>query len=180
MDNKIKDKWNKKYLESKHIQSEPSEILKNYYLLAKRGKALDVACGTGRNAIFLANKGFYVDAVDISDVAIDILKNNNEKNINAIVADLDNYNFEENNYELVVNINFLNREIINSLKKAIKPNGIIIFETFLISEKRKNKQFYLEENELLRMFLDFRIIFYEEKYISQDEPKAYLVAKKKC
>lgn len=179
MANVDKEKWNKKYNKKQYIEENPSRILEKFYSVAKIGNALDIACGTGRNAIFLANKGFSVDAIDISDVAIKILKEKNP-HINTVVADLDEYKLEENKYDLIVNVNFLNRNLIPSIKEALKIGGIIIFETFVISQKRTNKFYYLRPNELLRLFLDFHIIFYEEKDILEEERKAYLVAKKIC
>ncbi|RUM47302.1 MAG: tellurium resistance protein TehB [Hydrogenothermus sp.] len=174
-----KEKWNKKYSKKQYIEEKPSEILEKFYSVANIGNALDIACGTGRNAIFLANKGFNVDAIDISDVAIKILKEKNP-HINTIIADLDEYNLKENKYELIVNVNFLNRNLIPSIKEALKTGGIVIFETFVVSQRRKNKSYYLRPNELLRLFLDFHIIFYEEKDVSKEERKAYLVARKVC
>ena len=179
MADRDREKWNKKYREMSHFDEEPSKLLVDFYHLAKKGNALDIACGTGRNSLFLADKGFNVDAIDISDVALEKLKNKNSS-INTIVADLDEYSFEENKYELVVNVNFLNRNLIPSIKEALKKDGIVIFETFVLSEKRKNKSYYLRPNELLRLFLDFHIIYYEEKNLPTEEKKAYLVARKVC
>lgn len=177
-----KKRWNKKYLEEK-LPEEPSQIVKDFYNIAKKGKALDIACGTGRNSIFLQEKGFEVDAVDISDVAINKLKEKNP-NINAIVADLDNYQIPENRYELIININFLNRNLIPKIKDGLKKYGVLIFETFVLNEESKTKDFYLRENELLRLFIDFYVVFYQEKDVIRNDGrkgrKAYLVAVKKC
>ena len=62
-------RWNEKYL-SETYSVDPSPIVKKFYKMAPGGIALDIAAGTGRNAIFLAEKGFQVDAVDISDVGL--------------------------------------------------------------------------------------------------------------
>ena len=59
-------KWNEKY-QTASYPLEPAPILKNYIDLAGGRKALDIAAGNGRNALFLAEQGFTVDAVDISD-----------------------------------------------------------------------------------------------------------------
>jgi len=74
-----------------------------YCYLSSVGKALDVACGNGRNSVFLAPKGFVVDAVDISKVAIDQLAGTHP-NINVICTDLDTWNIQPNHYERINDI----------------------------------------------------------------------------
>ena len=63
-----REKWNSKYLKNSG-KSDPSKILGKYISLVSHGNALDLACGNGRNSRFLAQKGFQVDAVDISSIA---------------------------------------------------------------------------------------------------------------
>ncbi len=181
------EKWNKKYSSGEYLLTEPSEIVKKFYNLAPKGYALDIACGLGRNSLFLAEKGFIVDAIDISDVALKKLQN--KKNINPIHADLDRYNLPEDKYSLVININYLNRRLFPQIKESLKEGGLLIFETFTLHEEKefmqpKNKDFLLRKNELLRAFSDLYIIFYEEKTITKpDKEKAFissLVAKKEC
>ncbi len=84
----------------------PSQIVKDYYAHAAPGKALDIATGMGRNAIFLAQCGFEVDAIDISNVAIDKLTNRPEK-LNPICVDLDSYDIPTVRYSLILNIRTL-------------------------------------------------------------------------
>ncbi len=185
--NKDKEKWNEKYLKEDFPWNKPSEIVENFYRFAPKGKALDIACGLGRNSIFLAEKGFYVDAVDISDVALKKLKG--KKNINPIEADLDLYNIEENSYGLIININYLNRRLFPQIKEGLINGGLLIFETFTLHEEKgfmqpKNRDFLLRKNELLHVFSDMYVIFYQEKVITKpDGEKAFissLVAKKEC
>lgn len=186
---KDREKWNKKYETEEYPWEKPSEIVEKFYTLAKnKGKVLDLACGLGRNSIFLAKKGFKVDAVDISDVALQKLKEK-EPQVNTINADLDTYNIPENTYDLIININYLNRRLVPQIKEALKKDGLIIFETFTLSEDKdimqpKNKDYLLRPNELLRLFSDLYIVFYQEKKITKPNgEKAFvssLVAVKKC
>ncbi len=175
-------RWNERYISQK-FPEEPSEIVKRFYKLASPGKALDIASGTGRNAVFLQEKGFEVDAVDISDVALKILKEKNSS-INTINMDLDYADLPKDTYQLVLNINFLNRKLIPKIKDSLKKGGVIIFETFMLNSNAKTKDFYLRENELIQLFLDFHIIYYQEfntkKHDGSDAKKASLVAIKKC
>lgn len=185
---KDREKWNKRYRTIEYPWNEPSDIVKQFYKLAKKGKALDIACGPGRNSIFLLQKGFQVDAVDISDVALKKIKEKAPQ-INTINADLDTYNIPKNSYDLIVNINYLNRRLIPQIKEGLKKNGVVIFETFTQKESKEyiqpeNPDYLLRSNELLHLFLDFYIVFYQEKDITKPNgEKAFissLVAIKKC
>ena len=84
-----KQRWNERYLDNPMPQS-VSPLLERYIEHAKVGQAIDIACGTGRNTHYLAEKGFMVDAVDISDYALDKVRKSST--INKIDSDLDKYN----------------------------------------------------------------------------------------
>jgi len=124
---KDRERWNKRYSEEDYPWKTPSEIVQDFYHLANKGKALDIASGLGRNAVFLYDKGFEVDAVDISDVALRKIKKERPQ-INTVQADLDFYNIPQNRYDLIVNINYLNRRLIPQIKEGLKKDGVVIFE----------------------------------------------------
>jgi len=159
-----KQRWNKRHVE-KPTRSYVEPILENYISHVDVGNALDIACGMGRNTNFLAKKGFNVDAVDISDYALSQVED--AENINKIETDLDSYTLEKNKYDLVVNINYLNRRFFPQIKEALKSGGIVVFETFIIAhgdfENPSNPEYLLRRNELLHAFISFEIIYYEEK-----------------
>ncbi|ACO04863.1 MAG TPA: methyltransferase domain-containing protein [Persephonella sp.] len=158
-----REKWNRRYTEEEFPWKEPSQILKKFYRLSRKGKALDIAAGLGRNSLFLAEKGFEVDAVELSDVAVEKLKNLH-KNINVIQEDLDFFSIPEERYDLILNINYLNRRLFPQIIEGLKKDGVLIFETFLLEDDTQMKKDYLlRENELLHSFLKLHILFYEEK-----------------
>jgi len=176
-------KWDERYKKEKDIPKEPSLIVTKYYKYAKIKKALDIACGIGRNSKFLAKKGFSVDAVDISDIALKNIKN--IKNITPILADLDQYNIKKDFYDLIICINYLNRELFNQIKDGLKNQGVLIYESLVYNKRlssNMNKRYLLEKNELLHQFIDFEILYYEEKEIKNIKNelvyKAYLVCRK--
>ena len=164
MAEKDRTKWDAKYLK-KLGGFEPSSVLEKYWSLATIGKAMDIACGNGRNSIFLAEKGFAVDAVDISKVATGQLAGRHP-NINVICKDLDTWKIPQNCYELIVNIRFLDRRLFPMIQKGLKSDGILIFESFMNGKKDK---YCLKRNELLRAFQPLRVVYYEEKKIDPDE-----------
>ncbi|WP_297889177.1 class I SAM-dependent methyltransferase [Sulfurihydrogenibium sp.] len=184
MNQEDRERWNKKYLQGFKGENNPSQLLVDFVHLANKGKALDIASGLGRNSLFLAQNGFLVDAVDISDVAIEKLKTLHP-NINPIHADLKTFRPSENAYDLVINFNFLERTLFAYIKESLKKDGVLIFETFLEGSPAKtNRDFLLRKNELLHAFLSMEVVFYQEKRIINSDNevayKAQLVAIKRC
>lgn len=160
-----KERWNKRYLENP-MPSSVSPLVEKYIEYANVGEALDVACGTGRNTHYLADFGFYVDAFDISDHALQKVKNS--ATINKVEKDLDNYNLMPNKYDLIVNVNYLNRRLVSQMKDALKSGGVVIFETFIVAHgdfhmPTTNLDYLLRKNELLHSFIGLDIIYYEER-----------------
>jgi SAM-dependent methyltransferase len=155
----------------------PSELLEKYIYLASKGNALDIACGNGRNSRFLAQKGFQVDAVDISDTAINHLAGKDPR-INGICQDMDTWQIPQDLYQVIVNIRYMDRRLFSMIQKGLKPGGVLIFESF-IDEK---KEYCLEPNELLEAFKAFHVAYYEEKkakHSNKFDQSVYLVAIKK-
>jgi SAM-dependent methyltransferase len=158
-------KWNEKF-RNEDYPEEPAGPVKRFYHLASGKKALDIAAGKGRNTIFLSRMGFSVDAVDISDVGLAGFAGRDPK-INAICADLDNFDIPPGRYDLILNIKFLNRRLFPSIQEGLKPGGILIFHTLMVSDRvRKtqehNREYLLRKNELLHAFLGMRVVYYEE------------------
>lgn len=164
---KDKQRWNEKYLVAP-MPKETSQILIDHIdLVATKGKALDIACGTGRNTHFLADNGFEVDAVDFSDYALSKIRD--ADNIHKIDTDLDTYVFNENDYDLILKVNYLDRKMFPRIIKALKKDGIFIYETFVktpIGEEYHNPtnpNFHLDLDELPQAFSVLEILSYEEK-----------------
>ena len=160
-----KKRWNERYLEDPMPQN-VSPIVEKYIEHVNIGNALDVACGTGRNTHFLADLGFNVDAVDISDYALDRVRKSST--INKIETDLDKYNITPNKYDLIVNVNYLNRRLLSQMKDALRSGGVVMFETFIVAHgdfnlPTTNLDYLLRKNELLHSFIGLDIIYYEER-----------------
>lgn len=164
------------------------EIIDNDSWEIPRGRALDIACGKGRNALFLAGQGFDVVAIDISAVALEEGRRRaREKSLSISwqQSDLEPIRLPENSFDLVINFNYLQRSLIRQLKGALKSGGHVIFETYLIDQKAighpKNPDYLLAHNELLDYFRDFRVLYYREgKFRDGDEPsfRAGILARK--
>lgn len=153
---------------------EPSEFLIANLHLLRPGKALDVAMGNGRNAIYLAKNGFIVEGVDINQNLIEkVNKLAVEKRLSlyAEVADLEkDYKIKSNYYDLVICFYYLQRSLMEQIKQGIKYSGYVMYETYIIDEltfgKLKNPNHLLGYNELLQIFRDFRCHIYREGVIN--------------
>ena len=165
-----REKWERKYREKpKLLQPRPpSVLLERYYRHAQGRKALDLACGNGRNALFLAQNGFEVDALDISTTALEHLeKQSKGLMINCIQADLDHYTPPQGLYDLLIMTNYLDRELIKRSTEKMKPGAFFFIETYMIhpenEKKDSNPDFLLAPGELNSFFEEvFEKLAYEE------------------
>ena len=154
------------------------EIIESSHWEIPRGRALDVACGKGRNALFLAEQGFDAVALDIAPVALKEARRRVQGKSLTITwqqADLEQVQLPENSFDLVVNFNYLQRSLIPQIKSALRAGGHVIFETYLIDQiaigHPKNPNYLLAHNELLNHFRDFRVLLYREgKLADGSEP----------
>jgi len=168
-------KWNDKY-QRQNYPADPAAIVKQYVELAGGKKALDIAAGNGRNALFLARQGFVVDAVDIADAGLAQFAGKHP-GIHSICADFDDFDIAAKRYDLIVNIKYLNRRLFPYILEGLAPGGVLIFETFLdllhqATDKPGCRDYLLRENELLHAFLSLKIVCYKEANDEEDAETA--------
>jgi 2-polyprenyl-3-methyl-5-hydroxy-6-metoxy-1,4-benzoquinol methylase len=137
-------------------------------------RALDVACGDGRNAGYLASElGFEVDALDVSDVAIEALGVAAAARglaVNAMAVDLEQRGFPAGPYDAIVQINYLQRNLFGPLAGALAPGGLLILETFTRSDletlgNHVESRFLLEVGELPVAFAELEILRHREAVV---------------
>jgi tellurite methyltransferase len=165
-------KWDERFKERAHaLGKKENSFLRRHIRMLSKGKGLDVATGEGRNAVFLAQHGFDVDAIDISPLGLKKVRRlalEKKVKVHTLLADLDTYPFGKEQYDLIANFYFLDRKLIPKIKRGLKKGGRVIFETYLIDHRDlgtggpKPLRYYLRHNELLRLFGDFRILLYRE------------------
>lgn len=168
LDDKIK--WERKYSTDEILLAlRPHSKKLDYVLKHLNGnKILDIACGSGRNSIYLANNNYIVDAYDISKTALNKIDGYNIKNLSTYEIDLDKFNPKNLDYDLILMTNFLDRELIKRISKAMKKNSLFFIETYMNHElnekKQSNPNFLLEKDELKSMFekSSFEILDYDE------------------
>jgi 2-polyprenyl-3-methyl-5-hydroxy-6-metoxy-1,4-benzoquinol methylase len=165
-------RWDRQHAESAGA-AQPAiflrQVLESDAWHLPRGRVLDIACGKGRNSLYLAELGFEVIAMDISAVALDEGRRRAELKqlrIDWRQTDLEDVQLDEAAFDLIVNFNYLQRSLMAQLKRAVKAGGHVIFETYLIDQKEighpKNPDYLLRYNELLEHFRDFRVLYYRE------------------
>jgi len=158
------------------------EIIDLSNRLPKCYKVLDIGCGEGRNAIFLASKGFAVDAFDISQAGIDkltILAKQNNIKINAWVQDISNYKFL-NKYDFIIAhgvLHLIEKNIRNNLiidiKEHTSNNGVNVIAIFTNTipaplDLADIMIGLFDDNEIKTFYDDWKIDLYEN-YIFEDE-----------
>jgi len=166
----LQKKWDDIYRKQTITKPQPAIVLSRYeHLLPKQGKALDLACGVGGNAFFLEEKGLGVNAWDISPIAIKHINNNktNSSTLNALVINLDSARFPTAHYDVISVSRFLNRQLTNKIIEAIKPGGLLFYQTFTREKALpggpSNPKFLLKKGELLSLFSPLTPIIYHEE-----------------
>lgn len=170
-------RWNARY-RSRTPHFEPASLLVEHAHLLTGGRALDVACGTGGNAFFLATRGYRVDAVDISEVGLALAQEEAQRrglsrHVRFIQADAARLPLtpQRVRYDCIVVFRFLLRPLIPTLRCLLKPGGLIFYNTFnvrrLESHPEFAREFLLELGELPTWFPGFEVITaYEQGEVS--------------
>ncbi|GJM05778.1 MAG: type 12 methyltransferase [marine bacterium B5-7] len=171
MNDKTKEKWDRNYDACSSNYPTSAKVLRqNQHLLPTQGTALDLACGRGANAICLAENGLSVSAWDISASALRHLSNEAERK--GLIIKIDSRNISEqppesNSFDVITVSNFLERELIDTIRNAVKADGLIFYQTFIIDKTSNvgpnNPDYLLGKNELLNLFNDWNIICYKEE-----------------
>ncbi len=164
----------------------PAEFLVQNVELLPKGRVLDVAMGSGRNAIYLAKVGFNVEGVDKSSKAVNIvleLARKAEVNIKAQVSDLEgHYPIEKDAYEVIMCFNYLQRSLIPQIKDGLKKGGMVVYEIFIMDQARfgkpKNPDYLLKHNELLDIFRGFWCLRYREGIVKGPKAIVSIIAQK--
>src|SRR5262249_37888255 len=120
--------WDEKYAKGEYAGNEPSSLLVASVTSLKPGRALDLACGAGRHSLYLARRGWQVEAVDSSTVAIEMLANKiaaEKLPVQVRVDDLESghYTIAEQTYDLICDFYYLYRPLFPLIRRGILPGG---------------------------------------------------------
>jgi tellurite methyltransferase len=186
-----RDRWEDRYAgkgvsaTDPRFQSEGSLAAPSAFVVAHadriNGRVLDVAAGSGRNAVFLARRGAHVEAIDIAFAGLATAQRHAAAagvSLALVQADLESYPLPRSRYDAVLNIRYLQRSLFTPMQRAVKPGGIVLFETFLIDQQAlghpKNPRYLLQRGELRDAFATWDVLVNEEGLFDVPGGRAYL------
>jgi len=190
-DNKVREKWDRKHAQAKGTAQPAKVVTENLHLLPLNGSVLDLACGQGGNALYLAEKTkLSINAWDISNIAIDRVRseaNMRGLTINAQVKDVLSQPPKSNDFDVIVVTHFLDRNLMPALMDALCLGGVLLYQTFTQTAVShggpSSLDMRLRDNELLELFQPLRVRAYREEALLGDVKQgwrnlALLVAEK--
>jgi tellurite methyltransferase len=166
-----------------------AEFIQQYGQHRAPGNALDLACGVGRDAVFLAMHGWRVSAVDYLPQTLEKLQtfaSNQQVTISRYLLDLEQDLFAldriEDTFDLIVVVRYLHRPLLQKIKHKINPGGYIVYQTFMQGcesfGKPKNPRYLLQAGELSRVFDPFRILMDKVEYLEDGRPTNVFIAQR--
>jgi tellurite methyltransferase len=180
--------WDAKHrLAAQAPAAEPAGIVRELLPLLPVGPALDLACGTGRHTLLFAARHQHVTAVDWSATALEILESqarathvparriqslesagrSSRGGIDLVQANLEKIAIPERSYDLILCIRYLQRSLFPLMCRALRPGGILLFETYTQAQLQfdggpRHPDHLLEAGELRKAFPELRVLFYRE------------------
>jgi SAM-dependent methyltransferase len=165
--------------EHKVDSGRPSDWMRRFAPLIKaNGRVLDLACGAGRNARWLAAQGYLVEAVDRDATALQSM--HGLANITTKVADLEHapWPYGVQQFDAIVVCRYLHRPLLPLLPGSLAPQGVLIYETFMqgheVYGRPQNPDFLLQPNELLEVFMPALTPVAFEQGLLQQKPAAVM------
>lgn len=182
------NRWDERYRLGEQANNEPHPLIIEFASRFKPGRALDLACGVGRHALHLAERGWHVTAVDSSKVAIEILLDRARQlgvSVDARLADLEanEFTIEPGGYDLIVNCCYLQRDLFPAIKTGVRVSGVVIAVIAMVDDDPKvkpmNSAFLLQPGELRAVFEGWELLHdVEEKRGEGKRAMAGIVARK--
>ena len=180
--------WDERFRGGDHAETEADPFLaelEDYAtLFPATRRALDVACGAGRNAVWLAERGWDVTGCDISLEGLrkaQTLAREHGVRLRLFCQDLETIFLPPARFDLIVCFFYLQRDLFGALKAALRPGGLIVYKTYTRDQLQfsggpRHPLHLLQAQELLDAFRDFRVLCYRE--IVQERGVAQLIAQK--
>jgi SAM-dependent methyltransferase len=180
--------WNERYRQGGYLTRDPLPLLVEKesliaHIAGGRGPALDLACGTGRHALYLAEKGWEVEAVDSSEVALELLSRKAQEKsltIDSRHADLENeFSIQPDAYDLILDCCYLYRPLFSEIRAGIRQGGIFFGTIALVDNAPEvapmNPAFLLKPGELEAQFEGWRL-FHANEARTESAPHSRLMA----
>ena len=176
--------WDERYRTQEAVpeRGPASFLVESLHLLPPGGAVLDIATGSGRNALFLAARGYEVTGIDISPVAIERCREEAARlgrQVRAICADLASYRLPGSAFDVVLNFYYLQRELCPRIETMLRPGGLLVFETFTTEQRRHGwgptqDEHLLRPGELPSLFPGLEQIVYREGIAESERGKKHV------
>jgi len=164
--------WDERFRRGEYpTDPDPSPVLERYVDSFPDGRALDVATGTGRNAVFLAGEGYRVDAIDQSRAGLEIARENARERgvadrLSLVQADVSEYCFPEDAYDVVTISFYRCVDRLPDIKEALTDGGVLFVQHHLrttdpIDSGPSTDRYRFAANELLNACLDMTVLYYD-------------------
>jgi SAM-dependent methyltransferase len=180
-----KSHWDRKYEEGLPSLTEPDPFFLSAYerfvepVFPNAGSALDLACGLGRHALWLANRNWRVSGVDLSEVAIEKLNRvalERKVDLDLFVGDASGYEFVPTRFDLIVLFYHLDRRLFPRIVSALKPGGVLISKMSLRWDVAGLDD-VLHRNELPSLVPELQALHHQERPV-RDRGVVEFVGKK--
>ena len=187
-----RERWNQKYREASGAGTwtVPHPFLAQAFskyilpLFPCGASALDLAGGAGRHAIWLAQQGWEVTLIDISETGVEQARQNAgplASHIHFVVDDLTRFKASQTQFEVVMAFFYLERKIFSEMVKVVRPGGLLVYKTHTLAQAKlaggpKNRAHLLEPGELLQLARGLCVLHYQEE--AAKKATAELVARK--
>lgn len=181
-----REKWDRKYRDGEHATGDPAGLLIRFAeQLPRAGRAIDVAGGAGRNAVWLAARGLDVTIADISPVGLELASQRGRQagvSLDRLEVDLERQPFPAGPWDVIVCFHYLHRPLFAQFFRALVPGGWFVFaqptKSNLQRHPRPSERFLLDDGELLTLVDGWDIVHYEEGWQADGQHMANLVARR--
>jgi len=172
-----RQRWEERHGRSlAEMSLDPSSLLLDFSAWLRdvpKGRALDLACGNGRNAFLLASLGYPVTAIDYSAPAVEFVAHQAIEmgvTVEAVQADLTDFDLGTHQFAVIASFFYLDRNLIPRLVRSMVPGGVVFFETYTVAEREVlgrdiRRDYCLEVNEALHLFAPLTILYYREDIV---------------
>jgi 2-polyprenyl-3-methyl-5-hydroxy-6-metoxy-1,4-benzoquinol methylase len=183
--NSTRAHWDTLYRAKAYVYGrEPEPILKEKLALLKKGRALDIAMGEGRNGVYLATQGFEVEGVDISEVALrkaQRLARERGVRIRTRVADLGQFELKSGSYDTILVIHYVQTSLAPRIERALKRGGTLLYVAPISAESAGHpvqKSQLAARGDLKRWFSGLETLYFSSVTEGQ-HPVEILIARKR-
>lgn len=183
-----RERWDARYREEGPCARAPSALVTELdALLPRRGRALDVAGGAGRHAVWLARRGLEVTLVDVSPVGVDLARRAASEAgvpLDARALNLEREPLPPGPWDLILDFHYLQRSLFPAFARALAPGGLLVFvqptRRNLERHPRPGPAHLLDEGELARLAADLplEVLRLDEGWLAEGRHEARLVARR--